>query len=162
MSNTPTSLHAAASDLRKFVKTFESVFELKSVIDAAISAEATAKDYASRIDASKTALFNAEAAYATREKAIAVRLAQSGNNADAAEKAAAAAHAATTAKNAEAVKKAEATLAAVNLAAAEAARQYDAAIVHNQTKLLASEANIKIAEKKLADINAAIAAIASR
>jgi predicted nucleic acid-binding Zn-ribbon protein len=157
-----SNLTAAASEIRKISKAFAGLAELGSAIDAALQAETAVTLVEKQLDELNKKIAKAQAQHEVDETAFAKHYADLQKNAFNAEEEAKNELAKIKADGAEALKKAKDKLADIKEATDAAVKAYENKTSAAEKLLKEKEDAVAVADKKLSDINAAIAAIAGR
>jgi DNA repair exonuclease SbcCD ATPase subunit len=157
-----SNLTAAASEIRKISKAFAGLAELGSAIDAALQAETAVTLVEKQLAELNKKIAKAQAQHEVDEAAFAKHYADLQKNAFNAEEEAKNELAKIKADGAEALKKAKDKLADIKEATDSAVKAYENKTATSEKLLKEKEEAVAVADKKLSDINAAIAAIAGR
>lgn len=157
-----SDLTQAASEIRKVVKAFAVLAELGKAVDIAIKAESAAALATAELDAINQRITKAEAEAAQNEKIHASHYAVLLADSDKLKQESDAELAKAKADIADALKKAKDKLAGIKEATDDAVKTYDRKIAEAEATLTGLSDDVVKAQKKLDDINAAIAAIAGR
>jgi predicted nucleic acid-binding Zn-ribbon protein len=157
-----SNLTAAASEIRKISKAFAGLAELGSAIDAALQAETAVTLVEKQLAELNKKIAKAQAQHEVDEAAFAKHYADLQKNAFNAEEAAKDELAKIKADGADALKKAKDKLADIKEATDSAVKAYENKTATAEKLLKEKEEAVAVADKKLSDINAAIAAIAGR
>lgn len=157
-----SNLTAAASEIRKISKAFAGLAELGAAIDAALQAETAVTLVEKQLAELNKKIAKAQAQHEVDEAAFAKHYADLQKNAFNAEEASKDELAKIKADGAEALKKAKDKLADIKEATDSAVKAYENKTATAEKLLKEKEEAIAVADKKLSDINAAIAAIAGR
>lgn len=157
-----SNLLAAASEIRKISKAFAGLAELGAAIDAALRAEMAVTLAEKQLDELNKKIAKAQAQHEVDETAFAKHYADLQKNAFNAEEDAKNELAKIKADGAEALKKAKDKLADIKEATDAAVKAYENKTSAAEKLLKEKEDAVAVADKKLSDINAAIAAIAGR
>jgi predicted nucleic acid-binding Zn-ribbon protein len=157
-----SNLTAAASEIRKISKAFAGLAELGSAIDSALQAETAVTLVEKQLAELNKKIAKVQAQHDVDEAAFAKHYADLQKNALNAEDAAKDELAKIKADGAEALKKAKDKLADIKEATDSAVKAYENKTATAEKLLKEKEEAVAVADKKLSDINAAIAAIAGR
>jgi len=157
-----SNLLAAASEIRKISKAFAGLAELGAAIDAALQAGTAVALVEKQLAELNKKIATAQAQHAADEVAFAKHYADLQKNALDAEEAAKNELSKIKAEGADALKKAKDKLADIKEATELAEKTYANKAADAERLLKEKESAIVVADKKLSDINAAIAAIAGR
>jgi hypothetical protein len=157
-----SNLTAAASEIRKISKAFAGLAELGAAIDAALQAETAVTLVEKQLAALNKQIAKAQAQHEADEVVFAKHYADLQKNAADAEEAAKNELSKIKADGADVLKKAKDKLADIKEATELAEKAYANKTADADRMLKEKESAIVVADKKLSDINAAIAAIAGR